>query len=167
MRKQQWYKMQSEPCHQMPLVATYWHNIRVTVMIHQLLTDPDNFYNHVRRTTSSISCILIYGQRGATYENFWGHVGCHKLLEIWHLLTSAGCVWCIEPGMYFVTVAPWVILTMIVVRGSSRAWCKPSSGWISIPKVYSGKVRLLEKTGKVGWEVYAWYLDKGTGIGWG
>jgi hypothetical protein len=49
--------------------------------MHQLLTDPDNFYNHVKRTTSSISCILIYGQRGPTYENFWGHV---SSLELFH-----------------------------------------------------------------------------------
>ncbi|OAL22030.1 hypothetical protein AYO20_11266 [Fonsecaea nubica] len=45
----------------------------VTVLTHQLLTDPENFYNHVRRTTSSIACILIYGHRGPTFENFWGH----------------------------------------------------------------------------------------------
>ncbi|TVY37467.1 Cytochrome P450 monooxygenase [Lachnellula occidentalis] len=53
--------------------AAVVQDAEVTVLMHQLLTDPDNFYNHVKRTTSSISCILIYGQRGPTYENFWGH----------------------------------------------------------------------------------------------
>lgn len=45
----------------------------VTVLIKTLLDTPENFYNHIKRVTSSISCILIYGQRGPTFENFWGH----------------------------------------------------------------------------------------------
>ncbi|EXJ82881.1 hypothetical protein A1O3_06697 [Capronia epimyces CBS 606.96] len=55
--------------------AAVVQDAEVTVLMYQLLTDPENFYNHVRRTTSSISCILIYGQRGPTFENFWGHFG--------------------------------------------------------------------------------------------
>ncbi|KAK5352286.1 hypothetical protein LTS03_004054 [Exophiala xenobiotica] len=53
--------------------AAIVQDAEVTVLLHQLLTDPKNFYNHIKRTTSSISCILIYGQRGPTFENFWGH----------------------------------------------------------------------------------------------
>jgi hypothetical protein len=44
------------------------------MMLHDLVQKPEGFYNHIRRVTASIACVLIFGQRGATYESFWGHV---------------------------------------------------------------------------------------------
>ncbi|EXJ84068.1 hypothetical protein A1O3_04735 [Capronia epimyces CBS 606.96] len=46
----------------------------VTVLLNDLVTKPEDFYNHMKRLTSSIACILVYGQRATSYEDFWGHV---------------------------------------------------------------------------------------------
>lgn len=43
-------------------------------MMNDLIRDPANFYNHIKRVTASIACILVYGQRAPSYEDFWGHV---------------------------------------------------------------------------------------------
>ncbi|KAI1617878.1 cytochrome P450 [Exophiala viscosa] len=45
----------------------------VTVLLNDLVRDPGNFYNHMKRLTCSIACILVFGQRALTYEDFWGH----------------------------------------------------------------------------------------------
>lgn len=39
-----------------------------------LLTDPDNFYNDVRRYTASVVTSITYGFRAPTFESFWGSV---------------------------------------------------------------------------------------------
>ncbi|EXJ84074.1 hypothetical protein A1O3_04741 [Capronia epimyces CBS 606.96] len=44
------------------------------VLMNDLLRDPDNFFNHIRRYTASVAATLVYGQRGATFDSFWGHV---------------------------------------------------------------------------------------------
>ncbi|EXJ90176.1 hypothetical protein A1O3_03245 [Capronia epimyces CBS 606.96] len=61
---------------------------RVTCLLNDLVQDPENFYKYVRRVTSSIACILVFGQRGKTYENFWGH----------HRLTTRQFGEALEPG---------------------------------------------------------------------
>jgi len=43
------------------------------MLMHDLVHKPEDFYNHMRRVTASIACILVFGNRGATYESFWGH----------------------------------------------------------------------------------------------
>jgi hypothetical protein len=59
-------------------------DLRTIVLMNDLLETPNNFYKHVRRTTASIACILVFGQRAASYEAFWGHVSTNflSLLEI-------------------------------------------------------------------------------------
>ncbi len=47
--------------------------IRATVLMNDLLDNPEGFYNHVRRYTASVASILTYGQRGPTFESFWAH----------------------------------------------------------------------------------------------
>ncbi|EXJ79931.1 hypothetical protein A1O3_08216 [Capronia epimyces CBS 606.96] len=47
-----------------------------TVLMNDLLAKPDDFIKHVRRYTASVANCIIYGQRAATYESFWGHVSC-------------------------------------------------------------------------------------------
>jgi hypothetical protein len=47
---------------------------RITQLVYDMMNTPDDFYRHLRRVTASIACTFIYGQRGATYESFWGHV---------------------------------------------------------------------------------------------
>jgi hypothetical protein len=44
------------------------------MLMNDFLETPENFYTHVRRVTASIANILIFGQRGATYDSFWGSV---------------------------------------------------------------------------------------------
>ncbi|KAI9742375.1 MAG: hypothetical protein M1818_003908 [Claussenomyces sp. TS43310] len=44
----------------------------ITVLMLDMLNTPENFYKHVRRVTASIANILIFGQRGVTYDTFWG-----------------------------------------------------------------------------------------------
>lgn len=46
---------------------------RATVLMNDLLDNPEGFYNHVRRYTASVASILTYGQRGPTFESFWAH----------------------------------------------------------------------------------------------
>ncbi|OQU97044.1 hypothetical protein CLAIMM_03047 [Cladophialophora immunda] len=41
--------------------------------MNDLVQNPDDFYNHMKRVTSSIACILVFGQRAKSYEDFWGH----------------------------------------------------------------------------------------------
>ncbi|KAF2500783.1 putative cytochrome P450 oxidoreductase [Lophium mytilinum] len=45
----------------------------VTVLLNDLLERPRDIYYHMRRLTSSIATILVFGQRATTYEDFWGH----------------------------------------------------------------------------------------------
>ncbi|KAK7207664.1 putative cytochrome P450 oxidoreductase [Myxozyma melibiosi] len=52
------------------------------LLLNDLVDDPSNFIKHVRRYTSSVACILVYGQRGETYENFWGHA-VYEVMEKW------------------------------------------------------------------------------------
>jgi hypothetical protein len=43
--------------------------------MNDLLQQPHDFIKHIRRYTSSVANSIIYGQRAATYDDFWGHVG--------------------------------------------------------------------------------------------
>jgi hypothetical protein len=47
---------------------------RITQLMFDFLDDPDHFYEHVRRVTSSIACTFVYGHRASTYDSFWGRV---------------------------------------------------------------------------------------------
>ncbi|KAI1009821.1 hypothetical protein LB504_003034 [Fusarium proliferatum] len=45
---------------------------RITTLLRDILTTPADFYHHVMRTTCSVACIMVWGQRGATYDSFFG-----------------------------------------------------------------------------------------------
>ncbi|CAI4213213.1 unnamed protein product [Parascedosporium putredinis] len=60
-----------------------------TVLMTNLLTDPDNFYNDVRRYTASVVTSITYGFRAPTFESFWGS-GVYNVMSKW---TAA-----MEPG---------------------------------------------------------------------
>jgi hypothetical protein len=42
--------------------------------MYDFMTNPDDFYRHLRRVTASIACTFVYGQRAPTYDTFWGNV---------------------------------------------------------------------------------------------
>ncbi|TVY33893.1 Cytochrome P450 monooxygenase [Lachnellula occidentalis] len=44
-----------------------------TVLLNDLLVNPDGFYNHVRRYNASVFNIIIWGHRGPTFDSFWAH----------------------------------------------------------------------------------------------
>jgi len=65
-----------------PILAWTYRRGRITQLMYDFLETPDDFYKHLRRVTASIACTLVFGQRGATYDTFWGHVSIDsKLLE--------------------------------------------------------------------------------------
>lgn len=43
--------------------------------MHDLLEDPENFSDHIRRSTASAASIVIFGQRAKTRTDFWARVG--------------------------------------------------------------------------------------------
>ncbi|OAG35989.1 hypothetical protein AYO21_09849 [Fonsecaea monophora] len=59
----------------------------VTVLLNDLIQKPEDFYNHMKRLTSSIACILVFGHRALSYEDFWGHCVYDALDKV--LLTSS------------------------------------------------------------------------------
>ncbi|KAF2499912.1 putative cytochrome P450 oxidoreductase [Lophium mytilinum] len=61
----------------------------ITQLMFDFLEKPEDFYKHLRRVTSSIACTLVFGQRGATYDSFWGSC-------VYEALASFGE--CLEPG---------------------------------------------------------------------
>ncbi|POR38185.1 O-methylsterigmatocystin oxidoreductase [Tolypocladium paradoxum] len=44
----------------------------ITILMRDLLKSPDDFYHHVMRTTCSVACAMVWGQRGPTYDSFFG-----------------------------------------------------------------------------------------------
>ena len=44
-----------------------------TMLMADLLHDPNGFYNHIRRYTASVASVLVFGFRGATFDSFWAH----------------------------------------------------------------------------------------------
>ncbi|KEF57227.1 uncharacterized protein A1O9_07417 [Exophiala aquamarina CBS 119918] len=44
------------------------------VLMNDLLTNPEGFFNHIRRYTASVAATLVFGQRGSTFNSFWAHV---------------------------------------------------------------------------------------------
>ncbi|KAI9827332.1 MAG: hypothetical protein M1819_006974 [Sarea resinae] len=68
---------------------TYVQEPEIRQLMLDCLTNGSEFYDHVHRTTSSIACSVIFGHRGPTYENFWGHC-------VYEALTVFGE--CLEPG---------------------------------------------------------------------
>ena len=47
---------------------------RICQLINDLLTAPEHFTQHIKRTTASVATIVLYGNRAKTYESFWGTV---------------------------------------------------------------------------------------------
>lgn len=71
--------------------------------MHDLVKVPEDFYHHVMRTTCSIACAMVWGQRGATFDSFFGHVGnpfaVIKLLTYFTMLIA---------GFDSVCMMPWI-----------------------------------------------------------
>jgi cytochrome P450 len=44
-----------------------------TMLMADMLNDPKDFYNHIRRYTASVASILVFGSRGPTFDSFWAH----------------------------------------------------------------------------------------------
>ncbi|VUC26552.1 unnamed protein product [Clonostachys rosea] len=44
----------------------------ISVLLRDLVDDPEDFYHHVMRTTCSVACAMVFGQRGATWDSFFG-----------------------------------------------------------------------------------------------
>ncbi|KAK5189962.1 hypothetical protein LTR47_005961 [Exophiala xenobiotica] len=62
---------------------------RATVLMNNLLTNPDDFYRQIRRYTASVVSSITYGYRGATPDSFWAQ-GVYDVMDKW---TAA-----MEPG---------------------------------------------------------------------
>jgi hypothetical protein len=75
---------------------------RVTVLLNDLLERPQDIYSHMRRLTSSIATILVFGQRATSYEDFWGHVCSHLPLCAYAYLTGNSV--CTTPWTGYVNV---------------------------------------------------------------
>ncbi|KAJ5797968.1 uncharacterized protein N7503_007264 [Penicillium pulvis] len=60
-----------------------------TVLLNDLLSAPDGFFNHVRRYTASSASVLAFGHRGATFDSFWGHV-VYDVMDRWTEAMEAG-----------------------------------------------------------------------------
>ncbi|KAJ5793259.1 cytochrome P450 [Penicillium pulvis] len=52
--------------------ASEIQDAEISVLMRDLVKTPDEFYHHVMRTTCSISCSMVWGHRGATFESFFG-----------------------------------------------------------------------------------------------
>lgn len=63
----------------------------VAMFIQDLLTTPDQFFFHVKRTVASIANILVWGFRAPSYEDWWGHT----VHDVSYLLFKF-----LEPGSY-------------------------------------------------------------------
>ncbi|KAL4810336.1 cytochrome P450 [Aspergillus unguis] len=53
-----------------------------TVLMTNLLSQPEDFYNQIKRYTASVASSLTYGFRGATYDSFWAH-GVYEVMDKW------------------------------------------------------------------------------------
>lgn len=60
-----------------------------TVLMNDLLDDPEGFFDHIRRYTASVISSIVFGQRGATFDSFWAH-GVYDVMGKW--------TECMEPG---------------------------------------------------------------------
>lgn len=75
-----------------------------TVLMTNLLQNPDNFYQDVRRYTASVVTSITYGFRAASFDSFWGHVrqGPHERIQLSgmreYMLTGAGSLRCDGQG---------------------------------------------------------------------
>ncbi|KAK9601132.1 hypothetical protein V6Z92_001190 [Aspergillus fumigatus] len=63
----------------------------VAMFIQDLLTTPDQFFFHIKRTVASIANILVWGFRAPSYEDWWGHT----VQDVSYLLFKF-----LEPGSY-------------------------------------------------------------------
>ncbi|KKA22700.1 Cytochrome P450 oxidoreductase [Rasamsonia emersonii CBS 393.64] len=60
-----------------------------TVLMNDLLDNPDGFFNHVRRYTASVASALAFGHRGPTFDSFWGHA-VYDVMDRWTEAMEAG-----------------------------------------------------------------------------
>lgn len=61
----------------------------VTTLMHDLLTDPENFSKHIDKATASFSSIALFGQRAKTHDDFWA-TGAYKAMEAVNAALSPG-----------------------------------------------------------------------------
>jgi cytochrome P450 len=47
---------------------------RISQLVHDILSTPDDFYSHIKRTTASIASIVIFGFRARSSNSFWAAV---------------------------------------------------------------------------------------------
>lgn len=57
--------------------------------MNDLLNDPEGFFDHVRRYTSSVASALAFGHRGPTFDSFWGHA-VYDVMDRWTEAMEAG-----------------------------------------------------------------------------
>lgn len=63
---------------------------RITTLMHDLLTDPVNFSEHVDRATASSASIALFGQRAQSHDDFWATVSQPPMDVESSILTDAG-----------------------------------------------------------------------------
>lgn len=51
----------------------------VSVLLQDLIQNPEDFYHHMQRATASVANIVVWGHRGKTYEDFWGSCVYHAM----------------------------------------------------------------------------------------
>ncbi|KAH8654828.1 cytochrome P450 [Ilyonectria robusta] len=52
--------------------AGHIQDAEISVLMRDLIDDPEDFYHHIMRTTCSVACAMVFGQRGKTYDSFFG-----------------------------------------------------------------------------------------------
>ncbi|KAH7072508.1 putative cytochrome P450 oxidoreductase [Paraphoma chrysanthemicola] len=81
-----------------------------TVLMNNLLNDPANFYQEIRRYTSSVITSLVFGYRSDTYDTFWCREPYENLERFAHLM-EPGAVPPVDefPFLQYIPsfLAPW------------------------------------------------------------
>lgn len=54
--------------------ATADSHPRSVVLLADILNNPEGYYKHIKRTTSSVASAVVWGHRGPTMASFWAHV---------------------------------------------------------------------------------------------
>ncbi|ORY01425.1 cytochrome P450 oxidoreductase-like protein [Clohesyomyces aquaticus] len=92
-------------------------NAEISQLMHDLLNTPENFSDHIMRTTSSISSILVFGHRSPTTDCWWN-------TSVYHVMDLINQ--CLEPGSYL-PIEQFPILKLIPDRWApSKARAKQS-----------------------------------------
>ncbi|EXJ83042.1 hypothetical protein A1O3_06859 [Capronia epimyces CBS 606.96] len=96
-----------------------------TVLMENLLDDPEDFVKLVRRYTASAASCIVFGQRADKYEDFWGHT-VYEVMEHFSSVMEPGSSPPVEifPVLKWIpeSMALWKRRAMDARRSMDAAW---------------------------------------------